>query len=467
MAHFNYRLTFPNQNGGDVEDFYDLGDELGSGAFSVVVKAQHKKSHDIVAIKQVDKEQTDAEEMYNELSVMSLLKHPNLVTFTEIFEGPEKFYVVMELVTGGELFDRIIELQRYSEKEAVHVMLQVLSGLKHMHDNNIAHRDLKPENLLLSSKEYHATVKIADFGFATKVTKDSDLLQLVGTPPYFAPELSRLRDQAVNDGYGRPVDIWAMGVILYILLSGIHPFQIADEDLMLDNIQAAKWDWVGPNWPKISGDAKDLVRSMLTKAAHDRYTITQCLTHKWLTSDMKEVEDLGAVAEAIKILQAKKRLKGAMQAVLAQQKLKRLLGLRPAPPKQKLTKIVIKVILGKDLAAKDSNGKSDPYLIISYGTHQFKTKCIKKTLNPVWTDQTFVLPVDPAVPQILVECWDYDVVGTHDFMGEFYVPMSAIPDVGSSLRKHFKLELSNSKIKAKKTNFVSGTIELEIFKKNQ
>jgi len=460
----HYRLTFPNQNGGDVEDFYNLGEELGSGAFSVVVKAQHKKSGDIVAIKQVDKEQTDAEEMYNELNVMSQLRHPNLVTFKEIFEGPEKFYVVMELVTGGELFDRIIELQRYSEREAVHVMLQALSGLKHMHDNHIAHRDLKPENLLLSSKEPHATVKIADFGFAVKVTSDSELLQLVGTPPYFAPELSHLRDESVMEGYGRPVDIWSMGVILYILLSGIHPFQIADEDLMLDNIQAAKWDWVGPNWPKISLDAKDLVRTMLSKDASQRLTINQCLTHKWLSSDMKDVEDLGPVADAIRTLQAKKRLKGAMQAVLAQQKLKRLLALRPPPPKQKLTKVVIKALQGKDLAPKDSNGKSDPYLIILYGTQQFKTKCIKKTLNPVWTDQTFVIAADPNVAQILVECWDYDVVGTHDFMGEFYVPLTSIPDDGSQIRKPFKLELTTSKIKAKKTNFVSGTIELELFK---
>jgi serine/threonine protein kinase len=157
----------------------------------------------------------------------------------------------LELVTGGELFDRIIELQRYSEKEAVHVMLQALSGLKHMHDRHIAHRDLKPENLLLSSKEPHATVKLADFGFATKLNADNELLQLVGTPPYFAPELSLLRDESIMEGYGRPVDIWSMGVILYILLSGIHPFQIADEDVMLDNIQNAKWDWVGPNWSKV------------------------------------------------------------------------------------------------------------------------------------------------------------------------------------------------------------------------
>jgi len=256
-----------------------------------------------------------------------------------------------------------------------------------------------------------------------------------------------------------------MGVILYILLSGIHPFQIADEDLMLDNIQNAKWDWVGPNWPKISADAKDLVRNMLDKNPANRFTINQCLTHSWLSTDLSNVEDLGPVAKAIQELQAKKRLKGAMQAILAQQKMKRLLALRAPPSKQKPTKIVIKALNGKDLAAKDTNGKSDPYLIILYGTQQFKTKCIKKTLNPVWTDQTFVIAMDPAVPQILVECWDYDKIGTHDFMGEFLINVSSIPDDGSSLKKDFPVDLcSNPKNKAKKTNHVSGTIEMELFK---
>jgi len=176
-------------------------------------------------------------------------------------------------------------------------------------------------------------------------------------------------------------------------------------------------------------------------------------------------EELGSVAEAIKLLQAKKRLKGAMQAVLAQQKMKRLLLLRPAPQKTKnLTKIVLKALNGKELAPKDSNGKSDPYLIILYGNQQFKTKCIKKTLNPVWTDQTFVIAADPNIPEILVECWDYDRVGTHDFMGEFFIPVNNLPEDGTPIRKEYELELTKTKNKAKKTTHVSGTIELEIFK---
>jgi len=179
---------------------------------------------------------------------------------------------------------------------------------------------------------------------------------------------------------------------------------------------------------------------------------------------MSNTEELGSVAEAIKLLQAKKRLKGAMQAVLAQQKMKRLLLLRPAPSKPKLTKIVLKALNGKELAPKDSNGKSDPYLIILYGNQQFKTKCIKKTLNPVWTDQTFVIAADPNINEILVECWDYDKIGSHDFMGEFFIQVNTLPDDGTPIKKDYVLELTKSKTKSKKTNHVSGTIELEIFK---
>jgi len=394
---------------------------------------------------------------------MSQLAHPNLVKFREIFEGPECYFVVMDLVTGGELFDRIIELQRYTEKDAVNVMYQALSGLKHMHDLHIAHRDLKPENLLLSSKDSNADIKIADFGFATKITDDTECLQLVGTPPYFAPELSLLRDENIMDGYGRPVDVWAMGVILYILLSGIHPFQIPDEDLMLDNIQSCKWQFVGPNWSRISKEAQNLIENMMTKDAKKRYTVDQCLEHRWMKG-AAPAENLSPVADAIKELQAKKKLKGAIQAVLAQQKMKKLLMLRPAPVKLKTTKILIKVIQGKDLAAKDANGKSDPYINIIYGPTVFKTKHEKKTLNPVWTDQTFVLAQDQTIPQILFECWDWNLLGGPDFMGEFVVNYSQIPDDGTPLRKFFELGPATVKEKKKKTTEISGSIELQLSK---
>jgi len=235
---------------------------------------------------------------------------------------------------------------------------------------------------LLSSKEPGATVKVADFGFATKVGTDHELLQLVGTPPYFAPELSALRDESVNIGYGRPVDVWSMGVILYILLSGIHPFQIADEDLMLDNIQNGKWNWVGPNWPRISPEAKDLIVNMMNINPNLRFTIDQCLTHPWMTAGMAASEDLSKVADEIKKIQARKRMKAMVNAVLAQQRIKKLLALRPAPPRLRANKLIIKIIQGRNLVAKDSNGKSDPYITVIYGQLHSKTKHEKKNIGP-------------------------------------------------------------------------------------
>jgi len=158
-----------------------------------------------------------------------------------------------------------------------------------------------------------------------------------------------------------------------------------------------------------------------------------------------------------------------MHAVLAQQKLKKLLALRPAPPKAKTSKIIIKVLSGNNLAAKDRNGKSDPYLTILYGTQTFKTQYVKKTLSPVWTDQVFIIAQDPRQTQILVECWDWELLGGHDFMGEFFVQTSIIPDDGSPLKKSFTLLEHTIKDKDKRKKIkggggISGTIELELSK---
>jgi len=317
----------------------------------------------------------------------------------------------MELITGGELFDRIIELRHYSEKDASKVMYQALSGLKCMHSQNLIHRDLKPENLLLASKEPGANVKLADFGFATTCSA-YELDDMVGTPPYMAPELAALRADTAK--YGKPVDIWAMGVVLYILLSGIHPFQIEDEEQMLDNIQRGKWSWLGPYWAKISKDAQDLIKRMLDLNADTRFTVDQCLAHVWFKD--ASAESLGDVALALKEYQAKKRLKGAILGIMAAGKMKNLMSALRASgtpgatststaaatattaaapaekhaPKttavaqrlQKGTKVEITVLSGKELASRDSNGKSDPYLRLLYGQTRLKTTIQKKDFKP-------------------------------------------------------------------------------------
>lgn len=392
--------------------------------------------------------------MYSELSVMSKLSHPNIVNYFEIFETKEEFCVVMELITGGELFDRIIELRHYSEKDASKVMYQALLGLKHMHDQNLIHRDLKPENLLLASKEPGADVKLADFGFATTCV-GLELDDMVGTPPYMAPELAVLRTDSTK--YGKSVDIWAMGVVLYILLSGIHPFQIEDEEQMLNNIQHGKWSWLGPYWAKISKDAQDLIRHMLALTPDSRYNVDQCISHVWFKE--ASAESLGDVALALKEYQAKKRLKGAILGVMAAGKMKNLVsalrvanqaaaspsaisataatGTTPvsAPEKQypkttavaqrlqKGSKVEITVICGKELAPRDANGKSDPYLRLLYGATRLKTTVQKKTLNPTWKNEVFLIPLDENDPTLKVQCWDWNLIGSDEGMGEFQVDL--------------------------------------------
>jgi len=256
---------------------------------------------------------------------MSNLLHENIVEYIEMFNRNNGYYVVIEIINGGELFDRIIEYESYSESEAARVMQEALSGLKHMHDLDYIHRDLKPENLLLSSKERDANIKIADFGFSCKMKKNG-LRAVVGTPPYMAPELVRLRSGNKElPGYDSKVDCWAIGVILYILLSGIHPFQIDDEDKMLENIESGKWEWEGSHWEKISEEAKDLITHLMDPDPETRFTIDQALSHSWTRGSFETDSTLSGAQEQIRKFQAKKRFKGAVFQVMATNRLRRAL----------------------------------------------------------------------------------------------------------------------------------------------
>lgn len=360
-------LTFPNQNKDEVTMHYDFNEEdiVGRGSFSVVYKAHLKRNtNEEYAIKKVDKKQTHRGEMYCELEIMSKLKHQHIVYFKEIFEDNDSYYVVMELITGGELFDRIITFKHYSEKDTARIMAQCFSAIKYMHQNNIVHRDLKPENILLSSPDLDASVKIADFGFAAYCESNS-LLEWLGTPPYMAPEVVALCPNLFSSGpkipYGKAVDIWSIGVIFYILLSGIHPFQVDDEIRMFKRILSGEIKWVGQCWDKVSASAKELITGMLERSPVQRFSIDQCILHPWLVSATDE--DLDIIHDALKTYQAKKRFKAAILGVVATNKMKILVSrlLRSVA-----VKIRIQVHSGLELAPKDPNGKSDPYVFIFY-----------------------------------------------------------------------------------------------------
>jgi len=299
-------LTFPNLNKENIKEIYEIGDELGRGAFSIVVEAVQKSTNRLVAIKIVDKKNTSPKQMYDELSVMSNLHHENIVEYIEMFNRNNGYHVIMERINGGELFDRIIQYETYNEVEAARVMNQALSALKHMHDLEYVHRDLKPENLLLSSKERDATIKLADFGFATKF-KEGGLRSVVGTPPYMAPELVRLRGGNRDfPSYDKKVDCWSIGIILYILLSGVHPFQMDDDEVMMQTIESGTWDWIGTTWDHVSDEAKDLIRHLIEPDPNVRYTIDEALDHPW-TKGSFGTNNLSSAQEQLRKFQAKKK----------------------------------------------------------------------------------------------------------------------------------------------------------------
>lgn len=464
-------IKFPHENPGRVVDSYQLGRELGSGAFSRVVEGTHLKTGQKYAVKIVNKEETNAREMFSELTIMSLLDHTNVVCFKEIFDEEDGYYVVLELITGGELFDRIIELRRYTEKDAAHVMRQAFLGLKHMHDKNLVHRDIKPENLLLSSKESDATVKLADFGFSKAIKTDTDLFETLGTPPYMAPEIVVLRNEDEDyPGYGRPVDVWALGICLYILLSGIHPYQIEDEERMLDNIEDGLWPgWKGNNWNLISEEAKDLIKGMMNPDAKLRLNLSACLEHPWMLGHAPE-QEIGGVQEAVKNYQAKKKLKSAIRGIMATNKLQLFLNAgkpgapaapasaptlpttaapKPAPKPVAWSVLRVTVLGGRDLAVKDPNGKADPYVTMWCGPNKpFKSSIKYKTLNPVWEDNnsTDFSATSCSGKVLEIEVWDHDLIPPDEFMGRISLPVASF-EVGTVYKQYYKLEKGAEKAK--------------------
>jgi len=272
------------------------------------------------------------------------------------------------------------------------------------------------------------------------------------------------------------------------LLSGINPFQIEDEELMLDNIQSGKWNWLGPHWAKISKDAQELIQKMLATSPNARYSVDQCLSHKWFAD--ASAESIGDVAVALKDYQAKKKLKGAILGVMAAGKMRNLMSaLRasgsvptsggapaaeatkaekaPAAKKnaafaqrlEKGAKIEIEVLSGKDLAPRDANGKSDPYLRFFYGQTKLKSTIQKKTLNPNWKGETFLIPLEESERSLKVQCWDWDLIGSDEFMGEFSVDISQLKPNDPVTAWY---TLGHSEEKKKKEQPVTGAIQLKI-----
>ncbi len=210
--------------------------------------------------------------LYREIDIMRKLRHPHIVQLLDLYQTKEKLYLVLELVEGGELFDKIIERGHYSEKDAADIVRQMLNGIKYMHENGVAHRDLKPENILCGNK---GEIKIADFGLS-KDFGASNLQTSLGTPGYVAPEVLS------GNPYDNSVDIWSIGVITYVLLCGFTPFYAENQRELFEQILAADYTFPDPEWTEISAEAKDFISKILVTNPAVRLTAAQALDHPWI-----------------------------------------------------------------------------------------------------------------------------------------------------------------------------------------
>lgn len=257
---------------------YDIKALIGRGSFSRVVRVEHRITRQPYAIKMVDRLQ-GKEVCESELNVLRRVKHMYIIQLIEVFESRNKLYMVMELATGGELFDRIIAKGSFTERDATRVVKMLLDGVKYLHSLGITHRDLKPENLLYYHPGHDSKILITDFGLSHVVKGgDGSMCTTCGTPEYIAPEI------LARKPYTCQVDLWAVGVITYILLSGTMPFDDDNRTRLYRLILKAKFSYSAESWKDVSPMGKDFIDKLLLVDLNQRMTAAKANKHAWVTT---------------------------------------------------------------------------------------------------------------------------------------------------------------------------------------
>ena len=281
---------------------YDELNMLGEGAYGKVVKVRHKISKVLRAMKIIHKDKMslgseEEEALINEINVVKSLDHPNIMKVYEFFNKDNCLYIISELLSGGELLDKINENNNLSEDVSAFLMKQIFSAVDFCHQKGIIHRDLKPENILIESEEEankeFFTVKIIDFGTSGKL-KNGEMFNLnVGTPLYISPEV-------LNNKYNEKGDIWSCGVIMYMMLSGQPPFKGDNDEEIYQSIKEGKYNFNDEKWDEISSDAKDLIKNLLIKDINKRYSAKNALSHPWITKHRRnKVLDKQKLSEVV------------------------------------------------------------------------------------------------------------------------------------------------------------------------
>ncbi|XP_013186869.1 ovarian-specific serine/threonine-protein kinase Lok [Amyelois transitella] len=273
----------------EISQKYYISRTLGQGACGIVKLVYDKKKCSKHAMKMIKKSRltngqinhlTDPEKIMNEINIMKALRHPCIISTEEVFDARDAVYIVLELMQGGELFDRITKQGRLTEQLTRFYFRQMILAVKYLHSQGITHRDLKPENVLLESKDEKTLVKITDFGLSKFVGEDSFMKTMCGTPLYLAPEVLRANGQRC---YGSQVDVWSLGVIFFVCLVGYLPFSSEYKDMSLkDQIMNGRYRFSQAHWKGVSLQAKLLMRGMLTVQAERRLTLDQILNHPWM-----------------------------------------------------------------------------------------------------------------------------------------------------------------------------------------
>lgn len=303
---------------GSIDSFYHRGEELGSGAFATVYAVTHRDTGEKFAAKFIEKKslaEIDQLRLKTEVDILKRVRHPGVIALKAVCETSKELILVMELASGGELFEKLVSDGKYCEADAVRILQQIISAVEYLHDLNIVHRDLKPENILLKSAN-SKEVKIADFGLS-KIFDDAARMGTVcGSPGYVAPEV------LLEDIYGKPVDMWSIGVIAYVLLSGVPPFFSENIRELFQQIMACDYRFPSQYWSSVSEEAKDFVRSLLVLEPEKRLTARQALQHPFLTGRSQTLDAIkvAAILGRTKQLQREVSVRATQQYFKPEQK---------------------------------------------------------------------------------------------------------------------------------------------------
>jgi serine/threonine protein kinase len=318
-----------NRPGLKFAEVYEMGDTIYENMECKIKKCHHRHQNKDFAVKVIERDPKGAkhrkyttEQIHHEQAVLNAMQHEYIIDNVDFFDGGDKYYIVMELMQGGDLFDRICQMESYTEKDARDFAKILLEAMAYVHGNGICHRDIKPQNILLKTGDITAAIKLADFSFACRVHTPQSLTKRCGTPHYVSPEILK------NIPYDQSADMWSVGIIIYLLLCGYTPFADEDQSVLLAKIRSADYEFDPEYWKNISDDAKELIRNLLTVDPLGRWTAEDALKCHWFDTEAEKLSarDLSETRE--KIEETKRvKLKTVAKTIMQMQSVKMLQGL--------------------------------------------------------------------------------------------------------------------------------------------